>query len=541
MSDSPERTTFSSLWKQKDLLRPILVILAVVAIVYSRAVQNGILLWDDGWHVTHNPDIQSLAMENIKKIFSSFYGNMYHPLTTLTFAIEYWFFGLNPIVFHITNILFHMANVLLVFFFTFRLSGRREIASIVALLFGIHPMHVESVAWITERKDVVYAFFYLLSLITYVRFVKKEGNKYYWIAFLFFLLSLLSKTTALTLPLILLLLDFYLGRKLNLRTVAEKLPMFLCSIVFGIIALYSQTNSMNYVHAIGINIVDRFFYFTYSVYYYGLHALIPMDLSALHLMPEKINGFLPTEYYLTVIPVLVLIVLCIRKGKLQREYIFGLLFFFITLSLSLHIVPVGMAIVAERYTYIPYLGLYFILGRLFCYFFDCSTNFRYSTKIGIQAAAGVLVIILGILTFHRIGTWKDTETLFQDAAGKAHTVYEAQYVEALGDELQATESLKLKKYPEAISWYDKVIALNPKSVESFTNRGIAKQCLLDYEGAMEDYTRAIEINPLMPRAYPNRAAIYLQWNKQKEACADLWAAYNLGLRNVFQIMRVNCP
>jgi O-antigen ligase len=146
-------------------------------------------------------------------------------------------------------------------------------------------MHVESVAWITERKDVVYAFFYLSALISYVRFVQKEGKKYYWLTILFFMLSLFSKTTALTLPVVLLLIDFYLHRKIKTGIIVEKLPMVLLSIVFGMIALHSQTDSMNYAQEIGITILDRFFFLLYSVCYYCIHLFVPMNLSALHSMP----------------------------------------------------------------------------------------------------------------------------------------------------------------------------------------------------------------------------------------------------------------
>jgi protein O-mannosyl-transferase len=540
-SNSSQPTTLSLLWKQKNLAVPLIFILCVTALVYARALQNGILLWDDGWHVTNNTDIQSLSVQNIVKICTSFYGNMYHPLTTLTFAIEYQLFGLSPAVYHATNILFHLANVVLVFLFVFRLSGRREIAIIAACLFGIHPMHVESVAWITERKDVVYAFFYLSALISYVRFVQKEGKKYYWLTILFFMLSLFSKTTALTLPVVLLLIDFYLHRKIKTGIIVEKLPMVLLSIVFGMIALHSQTDSMNYAQEIGITILDRFFFLLYSVCYYCIHLFVPMNLSALHLMPEKINGFLPREYYLAVLPMIAFIFLGIRKGVLQREYIFGTLFFIATISLSLHIVPVGMAVVAERYTYMPYIGLYFLVGQFYCYFVDRQINIAPSGKRVIVGIALVLMTLLGFLTYQRIGVWKRTDMLFHDATVKANSVKEARYIEALGYELEAADRNKSRKYAEAIEWYTKVIALSPNSVESYTNRGVAKHCLQDYDGAMRDYTKAIELNPSLPRPYPNRAAIYLLWNKQKEACADLWTAYNLGLHNVFEIVKVDCP
>ena len=155
----------------------VIIILIGTALVYSRTLQNDFLTWDDDIHVTNNPDIQSLSLHNIKTIFSSYYLSMYHPLVTLSFAIEYHFVGLHPAVYHATNVLFHLANVVLVFFLVLSLSQRRETAIIAACLFGLHPMHVESIAWITERKDVVYAFFYLSALIFYLRFIRQGKTK----------------------------------------------------------------------------------------------------------------------------------------------------------------------------------------------------------------------------------------------------------------------------------------------------------------------------------------------------------------------------
>ena len=162
--------------KRQDLYI-VLIIVIVTAFVYARTLQNGFLTWDDELHVTNNPDIQSLSLHNIKTIFSSYYIGMYHPLVTLSFAIEYHFFGLHPAAYHATNVLFHLANVVLVFFLVLSLTQRRETAIIAACLFGLHPMHVESIAWITERKDVVYTYFYLSALIFYLRFIQQGKTK----------------------------------------------------------------------------------------------------------------------------------------------------------------------------------------------------------------------------------------------------------------------------------------------------------------------------------------------------------------------------
>jgi protein O-mannosyl-transferase len=531
---------FADLWKKRQYVFPLSLILVFTALVYLRALHNDILSWDDHWHVTYNADIQSLSAHNIKAIFTSYYSNMYHPLTTLSFAVEYHFFGLHPAAYHSTNVLVHLANIILVFFLVLRLSHRREIAVIAACLFGIHPMHVESVAWITERKDVVYAFFYLCGLIYYVRFIQKEGTKCYWLALLFSVLSLFSKSTAITFPIVLFLIDGYFGRKIKLQTLIQKLPFLVLSIVFGVVALYSQSETTSFEIFKQFNILDRFFLISYSLCYYLVHLFVPVNLSAFHSMPEKIHGLLPIEYYLAVIPVFVLLFLAARKGQFQREYIFGILFFGMTLSLNIHIIPFGKAIVAERYAYIPYIGIYYLIGRLYCYSLE-RFPLLLQWKKGLFSMAVCIVVLLGYCTFQRIGVWKNTLILFHDASMKANSSKEAVIIQALGYVLEAEEKTNARKYAEAIELYDKAIALDSLRVESYSNRGIAKHCLQDYEGAMKDYSKAIELNPSFSRAYANRGAIFLLWNKQDEACSDFHTAYNLGLPGVLPAIQAYCP
>jgi protein O-mannosyl-transferase len=526
--------------KRLNLYIPLIIILIFTALVYARTLQNGILTWDDDTHITNNPDIRSLSLHNIKTIFTSYYIRMYHPLVTLSFAAEYHFFGLHAAVYHATNVLFHLANVVLVFFLVLSLSQHRTTALIAACLFGIHPMHVESVAWITERKDVVYAFFYLCTLIFYLRFIQHGKAQNYWMLCLCFVLSLFSKTTAITLPVILFFIDIYNGRKVTRRSFLEKLPLFVLSLVFGLIALHPQGNGPQYFNRGSIDFIDRIFRASYSLCYYLIHLFLPMNLSALHLMPIKVEGMLPVEYYLALIPLLLLVFLGTRKGIFRREYIFGLSFFVVILSLNIHIIPIGMAIVSERYTYVAYVGLYYIIGQLLSIAFKRYENVLFPWKKAIVGGMTLLALYFGYLTYQRIGVWKNTLILFQDAVMKADNKKELNFIQTLGYLFEADEKSKTGLYIEAIECLDKAIALSPELPQLYVSRGMSKYSLHSYADAIKDYEKAIELNPSYAPAYFNRAVVYLLWNRQEEACKDLWNAYRLGMHGAYNYIQANC-
>ncbi|MGB0932463.1 MAG: hypothetical protein ACPGVB_16895, partial [Chitinophagales bacterium] len=180
------------------------VVLLLTFVVFFPSLQNGFVNYDDTVYVYENPYIQSLSSENLHQIFTKPMAHNYHPLTMLSLAVNYHFSELNPFGYHLTNLLLHLANVFWVFWLVFWLSGKRiEMSVIVSLLFGIHPMHVESVAWIAERKDVLYAFFFLPALIAYIRYIKTRKWSFLVASLLLFTFSLFSKPAAIILPLLL--------------------------------------------------------------------------------------------------------------------------------------------------------------------------------------------------------------------------------------------------------------------------------------------------------------------------------------------------
>ena len=226
----------------------ICFIVIITFIVFFPSFKCGFTNWDDEDYVTKN----SLVVSNfihVKEIFKTPVLLNYHPITMLTFALNYQFGKLNPVGYHLWNVLLHVLNTILVFVFIFIFTKRNLLmATIVALFFGIHPMHVESVAWVSERKDVLYVFFFLAALISYLYYKEKGKPIWYSITLLLFILSCLSKAMAVVFPFVLILIDYYTADSISQiaiwkrKTSIDKIPFFLISLVFGITAYVIQHN-----------------------------------------------------------------------------------------------------------------------------------------------------------------------------------------------------------------------------------------------------------------------------------------------------------
>ncbi|MGD0100903.1 MAG: tetratricopeptide repeat protein [Acidobacteriota bacterium] len=519
------------------------MILFITAVVYSNSLRNGFVQWDDDVHVFNNSDVKHLDIQSIHNFFKAGYLKMYQPVTMISYALDYKIGKLNPFIYHCTNLVFHLLNVALVFYLILLLTRKVEIAAIAAVFFGIHPLHVESVAWISERKDLLYSFFYLSSLIAYIFYCNKSRRlRYYVLAILCFLLSLCSKSAAVTLPVVLLLVDYYLGKRLTVKNSLDKVPFFFLSILFGMVSLLSQRiigTGLDYVT--GYTILDRLLIGSYSFAFYIIKSVVPFGLSALHPLPFKSRGLLPIQYYFSILFFIGLAGLIIRayKSKLnetvKKDVMFGLLFFTFTIALILFI-PVGQAVVAERYTYIPYIGLFMIAGRLYVFFQQRSFPSFPKLKYCYATAIGVAMVFFACSAYGRNAVWKDTLSLFSDVikknpeAGLAYNnrgnVRKEQndFKGAMEDYNKAIELKyddaydnrgilrnRTGDYKNAIEDFDRALTIRSDKEQVYYNRGNAKLNLGDFKGAEEDFGKAIEINPQYLNAYNNRG--YVRYEK----------------------------
>ncbi len=532
-------------WRNRHVLLGLAAILVVTFVSFYPSLNAGFTNWDDLEYVTESPYIVNLNGESIATMFTEEIASNYHPLTIFSLALNYQISTLNPASYHWTNLILHLLNVVLVFWFVYLLFDRKIWgALLVAFLFAIHPMHVESVAWIAERKDVLYTFFFVAALITYLNYLKNKKNAYYLYTLILFVLSCLSKPTAVMLPVILVLVDWYKNREFSSKILLEKVPFFVLSVVFGIITIMVQSDTAVVVgESDAHNLFERFLFACYGTMMYVVKLFVPINLSAFHPYPKGLSLL----HYVSPVVVLGLGGLLLWSLRRTKVVAFGLLFYGAMIALTLQFVQVGNAIISDRYTYAAYIGLFLIFGYLLDGFLqkkNISSGIRYGVLGGL-AAVGILFCVM---TYQRCDVWQNSGNLWTNVIKQypdshiAHNqlgnyYFEAQrYDEALVH-LNQSIALKpiyykarisrgkvfrrLKKYPEALTDYNKAIDLEPNRDEAYNNRGNIYFETQQFDKALADYQKVTQLNPSESKAYGNTGAIYAQQGKFPQALESL--------------------
>ncbi len=507
----------------KENIRPIphlylLGILGITALVFFPSLHNGFVNWDDQGYVYENDLITSLTP--FSKFFTTPVGANFHPLTMITLAANYAHGGLDPFGYHCTNYILHLGNTILVFFFILILTRHHLfIASVVAVLFGIHPMHVESVAWISERKDVLYTFFFLASLIAYSRHALEENKIWFFAAYGGAVLSMLAKPAAVVLPAVMLLIDHFLGRPIQKKIYWEKIPLFIISIMVGIITLKFQ-RSMGALHEeVVVELGRKILFACYGFITYLGKLIIPINLSPFYPYPA-INEPLPVIYYISPLMVLLIAGISVYSLKYTKAIAFGILFFFLNVVLVLQLISVGSAIVADRYTYVSSIGLFFV--------FACGINYvknlaggSHSSLLNKGASLGLVVYltVLSIAAYRQCGIWKNGNTLWTQAiqitpSAKAYA-NRAKYHKDIGG------------VEQALSDYDSAIALNPTDADVYNDRGNLYLTLQKYSLAMSDYEQAFKMGGAESKYLKNRGTVAGKMGRNHDAIDDLTNAIKM--------------
>lgn len=522
------------------------LLLLITFIVFSPSLKNELInTWDDAVYITDNHLTTQVSAENIKAIFTQPVGNNYNPLPVVVFAVIRSFVDLDPFLYHLVNILFHLLCVALLFWLVRLMDKKIFTAVIVTVLFAIHPMRVESVTWVTELKDVMFASFYFATLITYLYWLR--GNRKNILLFLlilvFAIFSLLSKIQAVSLPLSMLLLDYLERRQLKFSLLVEKIPFFILSAATGLLGVYFLKEGGSFNINEQVSLVNRFLFGCYSLGNYFVKLFLPVHLSAYYPYPQKEAGLLPWMYYVTPLLLIIAAVIIYKKFRANRVVIFGLLFFLFNVVFVLQIVGAGKAYMADRFTYVPYFGLFFIVAYVIQIFIE--NNKSQGTLV--KGVCFLLAFVLAVLSYQRTQVWKNSETLWTDCIEKepkADVAYDNRGVyyhsvkqndKALNDynmvvqlnpEYSKTYNNRGNIYFEtgqnelALADYNKALAFDSSTVKTFTNRALIFLRKKEYAKAEKDFAKAISLDPNFRMIYYNRGLYYDLINEHEKAIAD---------------------
>ena len=407
----------------------ILALLAAVIVVYWPVQEFGFLNYDDPVYITGNPHVQKgLSGENIFWAFKSTEAGFWHPLTWLSLILDYELYRLNPAGYHWTNVLLHLGSTLLLFTAFKKMTGANGKSAVVAALFALHPLHVESVAWIAERKDVLSGFFWMLTINAYIHYAVKPNSWRYGIVFVSFFLGLMAKPMLVTLPIVLLLLDVWpLGRiainpvQGNSRTrcqyyplkkaspvLYEKIPLMALSIVIGVITYLAQEKFQAIALAGQISFADRLSTAVISPVFYLWKMIWPQEIAAFYPHP----GSWPVSWVIVSSTILALITMTVLKCTRQMTcLVVGWLWYLVTLFPVSGIIQVGSHAMADRYTYIPLIGIFIMITWGMSEIFGFGKQSRKFIMVASVATIGLLAILSSI----QIKYWRDDGRLFRHA------------------------------------------------------------------------------------------------------------------------------
>ncbi len=461
--------------KFNDILKSYIFVtslILVVFFVYYPCLQAQFINLDDPNHVINNRGVYLPLFDSFGVIFGQLVNKVYIPLTTLSFNLEQHFFGFNPFVYHFDNILLHILNAILVLLLAKRFGLSTLSSFLVALLFAINPMKVESVAWVSERKDLLYAFFYILSLNLYLSYCKSRSSWLFIATLLMGILSILAKPMAISLPLILLLFDWYFGRLNEKNVLLEKLPFFLYCIIIGWISFY--LNSSHSVH----NIFESILIWIWCFDFYLWKFFWPFQVYPYYQLPEPIS-ILNWPYFLSSFGFLLLLSALIYWRN-NKHLIFGFLYYLFSIFFLISFENWGFSVVCDRYMYLPCLGFCLMIGVAF---FE---------KVRIKSLSLIFIVfylfLLGIKSFYQCSIWENSSTYWNEM---------------------------LKHYP----------------ARSYVLRGDAYFGYGQDSKALMDYSSAIRFNPLYAEAYFKRGFIYFKIGEYKNALNDFQYAVSLGYKD----------
>ena len=487
----------------------ICIALAITTFAVYLPVRNyEFINLDDSFYVANNPEVtQGISLEGVKWAFTAVHSFNWHPLTWLSLMLDCQIFGVKAGPIHVVNVLFHVVNTILLFLVLARMTKGVWQSAFIAGLFALHPLHVESVAWVAERKDVLSTLFWLLTMLAYVRYAERPSRGQYIFVLVLFALGLMAKPMLVTLPFVLLLLDYWpleriSNSKISIKnSLVEKFPFIFLSAASCVITYVAQEKG-GAVSAISFN--ERIANAIYSYLVYIGKLFWPTQLAVLYPYPAEAISVLACVICGAIL--ILITVLCIFYGRRHKYLSVGWLWYVGTLVPVIGIIQVGAQAMADRYTYVPLIGLFLIIAFGFA---DLLKNVP--AKKYILAPAAVLILACCAVAGHiQVKYWKDSTSLFERtlAITKNNAIICYNYASVLNS-LGQTE--------EARQYFVEAVRLRPDIQDIHNGYGIVLEALGRTDEALEQYQIAIKINPHSDSARYNIGWILLRKERYDEA------------------------
>ena len=501
-----------------------LLLIVVTFSVFFQVRNHNFLNYDDTSYVTENSHVQAgLTRKGIAWAFTTTHASNWHPLTWLSHMLDCMLFGLRPGMHHLSNLLFHIANIVLLFLILKRMTGALWRSVFVVAMFALHPLHVESVVWVAERKDLLCTLFWLLTMWAYIRYSERPRFiTYSWIL-LFFILGLMSKPMIVTLPFVLLLMDYWPLKRLQVnrwnkehsqktqkmpvsRLIWEKIPLFILTAISSIMTLHAQSKGGSVASLDAITLKVRIINALVSYIGYIGKMAWPHRLAVFYPHKQVMPMWKPIGAGLLLVCISVLVIQARRKSPYLSV---GWLWYLGTLVPVIGIVQVGAQSMADRYTYLPLIGLFIIIAWGIN---DLVPRWRYKTLL-LALFISAMLLTSVIYTWLQIGYWQNSISLFKHTLDVTDRNFVAHY--NLGKALEDDG-----RFEEALNHFSSALQIKPNYVEAQYNLGVIFGRMGDHHRELKAYMRAIQIKPDYAKAYANLGAVCAEMGLYSKA---IWA------------------
>jgi Tfp pilus assembly protein PilF len=525
--------------KRRDIWVFILLTVAIAA-VFLQLPGHDFVDFDDGMYVTRNPQVRNgLTLEGIIWSFGLYDSPYWQPLTWISHMLDCQLFGLDPGMHHLTNLVLHLANSLLLLLFFKRTTGSLWKSSFVAALFALHPLSVESVAWVSSRKNLLSTFFWMLTMLSYVHYSKRPGLYRYLLTSLFFVLGLMAKPILVILPFALLLLDYWpLGRfrpgkpaepadstgaaatmtvspgKSAFPLVAEKIPL----LIFSLFSIYVTSLTLQLagssISTEQVPIKLRIASGLVSYVSYVTKMVWPKDLAVFYPYPTMV----PMWHIVgAVILLLSVSILLLRVWRKKPYLVTGWLWYLGTMIPMIGLKQAGLwPAIADRYTYVPLIGLYWMISWGVP---DLVANWRYQRTL-LSFSAGLVLVLLMLCTRSQVKHWRDSVTLFE------HTLRVTENNRVIHNNLGAV-LIEQGRFVEAIPHFTKALQIRPEDVKAQINLAVSLANLGDLQKAVDHYSKALKLDPHHAGAHNNLGNVLLLQGRVDEAEAEFSRALEI--------------